>query len=232
MPETVKLLLVDDRPDKLLALSTLLEGEGRTLFLANSGREALRHVLRHEFAVILLDINMPSMDGFETAELIRQRKSSRSTPIIFLTAEGDEMHVARSYSLGAVDYILTPVVPDVLRTKVGVFVELFRKTQQVKHQADSLRRRARQLHELAQASLAINGALSLTGTLQAITDAARRIIGVHQTITLTTLVHPGDRPHSVVSLSEDRGEWADYRPRSERELLDGIDWRDGTALRL
>src|SRR5206468_4188150 len=128
--------------------------------------------------------------------------------------------------------ILTPVVPDVLRTKIGVFVELFRKTEQVKRQADSLRRRATQLHDLAQASLAINGALSLTGMLQAITDAARRIIGVHQAITLTTLVHPGDRPHSVVSLSDDYRDWAEYRPSSEQELLEGLEWPRAAALRL
>src|SRR5262245_5545177 len=102
--EPVKILIVDDRPDKLLALGALLEDEGRTLFLAPSGRDALRHLVQHEFAVILLDIRMPVMDGFETAELIRQRKSSRSTPIIFLTAHGDEPQAARSYSLGAVDY--------------------------------------------------------------------------------------------------------------------------------
>src|SRR5262249_13817725 len=84
----------------------------------------------------------------------------------------------------------------------------------------------------AQASLAINGALSLTGTLQAITDAAQRIIGAHEAITLTTLVHPGDRPYSVVSLSARHDEWADYRPQSEQELLGGIEWQNGNDLRL
>src|SRR6187551_2287091 len=115
MPDSkVSILLVDDRPEKLLALEAVLEDLGETIVRAYSGREALRHVLTQEFAVILLDVNMPDMDGFETAALIRQRKSSEHVPIIFITAMGDEMHVARGYSLGAVDYILTPVVPEVL----------------------------------------------------------------------------------------------------------------------
>src|SRR6188768_4254076 len=153
----VSILLVDDRPEKLLALEAVLEDLGQTIVRAYSGREALRHVLNHEFAVILLDVNMPGMDGFETASLIRQRKSSQHVPIIFITAFGDEMHAARGYSLGAVDYILAP---EVLRTKVAVFVDLFRKTEQVKRQAESLRRRAVQLQKLAAASGAINGAAS------------------------------------------------------------------------
>src|SRR5881396_3742036 len=112
MPDSdgkVSILLVDDRPDKLLAIEAVLEDLGQNIVRAYSGREALRHVLNTEFAVILLDVNMPGMDGFETATLIRQRKSSEHVPIIFITAFGDEMLVARGYSLGAVDYILTPV---------------------------------------------------------------------------------------------------------------------------
>src|SRR5690349_11255920 len=132
----VNILLVDDRPEKLLAIEAVLEDLGQNIVRAYSGREALRHVLASDFAVILLDVNMPGMDGFETAELIRQRKSSEHIPIIFITAFGDEMHVKRGYSLGAVDYILTPVVPQVLRSKVAVFVDLFRKTDQVKRQAE------------------------------------------------------------------------------------------------
>ena len=97
-------------------------------------------LLDQDFAVILLDVNMPGMDGFETAFLIRQRKSLEHTPIIFVTGISDtETHVSRGYSLGAVDYILTPVLPDVLRTKVSVFVELFKKNQQLKRQAEGLR---------------------------------------------------------------------------------------------
>src|SRR5215208_2223910 len=156
----VSILLVDDRPEKLLAIEAVLEDLGQNIVRAYSGREALRHVLDHDFAVILLDVNMPGMDGFETATMIRQRQSSQHIPIIFITAFGDEMHAARGYSLGAVDYILAPVVPEVLRSKVAVFVDLFKKTEQVKRQADSLSRRASQLQKLAAASVAINSALS------------------------------------------------------------------------
>src|SRR5262249_62098449 len=99
-------------------------------------------VLRLDFAVILLDVNMPGgMDGFETAEFIRQRKRSAHTPIIFLTGFADEMRAARGYALGAVDYILTPVVPDILRAKVRVFVELFRMGRQIARQAEEQARR-------------------------------------------------------------------------------------------
>src|SRR3954453_24018605 len=128
----VSILLVDDRPDKLLALEAVLEDLGQTIVRAYSGREALRQGLARDFAVILLDVNMPGMDGFETASLIRQRKSSEHTPIIFITAFGDELHAARGYSLGAVDSILAPVLPEVLRTKVSVFVDLYAKTEQVR----------------------------------------------------------------------------------------------------
>src|SRR4051812_9663333 len=166
MTDKASILIVDDRPEKLLALEAVLEDLGQNVIRAYSGREALRHVLAHDFAVILLDVNMPGMDGFETAQLIRQRKGSEHTPIIFITAFGDEMLASRGYSLGAVDYITTPVLPDVLRSKVGVFVELFRKSEQVRRQADSLRRRAAQMQKLAAASVAINGALSADKLLQ------------------------------------------------------------------
>src|SRR5918997_3208382 len=176
MPDSkASILIVDDRPEKLLALEAVLEDLNQQIVRAYSGREALRHVLDRDFAVILLDVNMPGMDGFETASLIRQRKSSQHTPIIFITAFGDEMHSARGYSLGAVDYILAPVLPEVLRTKVGVFVELFRKTEQLKRQADWLQRRAAQLHQLTAASLTINSALSMERTLQVVTNTAREI---------------------------------------------------------
>ncbi|GMU22029.1 MAG: hypothetical protein AMXMBFR13_21170 [Phycisphaerae bacterium] len=131
----VNILVVDDRPEKLIALSAMLEGLHENVVLAGSGKEALRCLLQKEFAVILLDVHMPVMDGFETAALIRQRKSTASTPIIFITAYTDETHVARGYSLGAVDYILQPVEPEILRAKVSVFVELFRKTEEIKRQA-------------------------------------------------------------------------------------------------
>src|SRR3954452_20395408 len=136
MTDKINILVVDDLPDKLLAMQTVLGELGQSVITARSGEEALRKVLEFDFAVILLDVNMPGMDGLETAALIRGRKKSAHTPIIFITAFADEMHTAQGYSLGAVDYILSPVVPEVLRTKVRVFVELSRMTQQVKRQAE------------------------------------------------------------------------------------------------
>src|SRR5580765_813626 len=130
--QKVKILLVDDKPEKLLALEAVLEELGQNIVRAYSGREALRALLSDDFAVILLDVNMPGMDGFETAQLIRQRKTTEHVPIIFVTAFGDEDHCTRGYQLGAVDYIQTPVVPEVLKTKVRVFVDLFAKTEQVR----------------------------------------------------------------------------------------------------
>jgi signal transduction histidine kinase/DNA-binding response OmpR family regulator len=134
--DKVDILIVDDVPEKVFVLESVLSELNENLVTARSGTEALRHVLEREFAVILLDVNMPGMDGFETAELIRARKKSAHTPIMFLTAFADEMLTARGYSLGAVDYILSPVVPDFLRSKVKVFVDLFRMTRQVKRQAE------------------------------------------------------------------------------------------------
>jgi CheY-like chemotaxis protein len=156
--ERVNILAVDDSPEKLLALTAVLSELNQNVVTAASGREALRQLLRQEFAVILLDVNMPGLDGFETAALIRQRLSSEHTPIIFITAYGDQTHAVRGYSLGAVDYILAPVEPEVLKTKVMVFVELFRKTAEIRRQARTLENRALQFQRLTRASVAINSA--------------------------------------------------------------------------
>jgi len=138
--DRVSILLVDDRPDKLLALEAILGDLGQNMVRAYSGREALRALLQQDFAVILLDVNMPMMDGFETAEMIRSRPRSQQTPIIFFTAMNEmEAHVFRSYSLGAVDFIRTPVVPEILKAKVSVFVDLYKKTEQVKRQGEQMR---------------------------------------------------------------------------------------------
>src|SRR5881396_1047188 len=134
--DRVNILVVDDRPSKLIAMEALLADLGENVVCVSSGADALRQLLERDFAVILLDVNMPDMDGFETAALIRQRKRSSHTPIIFITAYQDELNLAQGYSLGAVDYILSPIVPEVLRTKVGVFVELYKKTEQIKRQAE------------------------------------------------------------------------------------------------
>jgi len=133
----VNILLVDDRLDKLMALETILASLGQNLVLARSGTEALRHLLQEEFALIVLDVSMPGMDGFETASLIRQRSNSELTPIIFISAINySEVHLSRGYSLGAVDYISAPIVPEILRAKVSFFIELHRKTEQLKRQAE------------------------------------------------------------------------------------------------
>lgn len=120
-----RILIVDDLPEKLLVYSTLLEELDAQIVAAHSGTEALKRVLEGEFAVILLDVNMPDIDGLETANLIRRHRNGRHTPIIFITSYADEMQTARGYELGAVDYILSPVIAPVLRTKVRVFVDLY-----------------------------------------------------------------------------------------------------------
>ncbi len=135
-PQKINLLMVDDNPTNLLALEAILDAPDRKLVRAASGTEALRHLLDTDFAVILLDVYMPVMDGLETAALIRGREKSRDIPIIFLTADSTGgTHIARGYSLGAVDYILKPIEPEILRSKVAVFVELFKKTLQIRQQA-------------------------------------------------------------------------------------------------
>ena len=140
------ILLVDDEPKSLYALQQLLSTLGENLLTAASGEEALRHALKSDFAVILLDVRMPGIDGFETARLIRNRERSRLTPIIFLTAAADEMtSMFRGYEVGAVDYLMKPVVPEILKSKVSVFVELHRKTERLKESEDKLRRLAAHL---------------------------------------------------------------------------------------
>ena len=149
-PSRVNILLVDDQPQGLVVLESILGELGQNLVRARSGRDALRQLLADDFAVILLDVQMPDMDGYETAELIRTRPRSRNTPIIFLTAtsEGD-VQTARGYSVGAIDYLFKPLDPVIMRSKVTCFVDLFRATQLVRIQADELRRRELEARELA-----------------------------------------------------------------------------------
>jgi signal transduction histidine kinase len=153
--DRVNILLVDDRPDKLLALETVLASLGQYLVLAHSGTEALRHLLKQEFALIVLDVSMPGMDGFETASLIRQRCNSELTPIIFISAINySEVDLSRGYALGAVDYISAPIVPEILRAKVSFFIELHRKTEQLKRQAEMQLQLIREQAARAEAELA------------------------------------------------------------------------------
>src|SRR4051812_12338110 len=148
------LLLVDDRPENLLALEAVLEPLGHPMVRAESGEEALRRLLAEDFAVIVLDVQMPGMDGFETAEQIKQRERTRDIPIIFLTAMSrDAEHRMQGFEVGAVDYIFKPVEPDLLRAKVSVFVELFQKNRLLDEQraalAAELRERQRAEERLA-----------------------------------------------------------------------------------
>ncbi len=137
--EPINILMVDDSATNLLALQSILSAPDRNLVSASSGNEALRYLLNHEVAMILMDVYMPGLDGLETAELIRGRERSKNIPIIFLTADSTGgRHLSRGYSLGAVDYIVKPIEADILRSKVAVFVELFKKTQEVKRQAELL----------------------------------------------------------------------------------------------
>ncbi|HLL03937.1 MAG TPA: PAS domain S-box protein [Myxococcaceae bacterium] len=154
VPESVSvhslasILLVDDHSSNLLALEAILEPLGQELVKATSGEEALKYLLQREFAVILMDVQMPGLDGFQTAALIKQRERTRTIPIIFLTAlSRDAAHVFKGYAHGAVDYLLKPFDPEILRSKVSVFVDLFLKEQQLQRQGQMLRQREREALE-------------------------------------------------------------------------------------
>ncbi len=140
MTGKARILLVDDRPENLLALEAILSSLDQTLVRASSGEDALKALLADDFAVILLDVQMPGMDGFETASHIKRRERTRDIPIIFLTAINREpQHAFRGYSAGAVDYLAKPFDPWVLRAKVAVFVELYLTNRQLREQAELLR---------------------------------------------------------------------------------------------
>ncbi|PVE22107.1 hybrid sensor histidine kinase/response regulator [Microvirga sp. KLBC 81] len=140
-PVPAKILVVDDDPRNLVAVEEILRAPGIEIVTADCGEAALRHVLKHDFAVILLDVQMPRLDGYEVAGLIRNRSRSSRVPILFLTAfNKDDMHVFRGYSAGAVDYVFKPIEPLILRSKVDVFVDLYRKTEEIRRQGEEERR--------------------------------------------------------------------------------------------
>lgn len=215
--DRVDILVVDDKPDKLLALTAVLEELGENVVAASSGRDALRHLLRQPFAVILLDINMPGMDGFEIAQLVRSYRPSRRTPIIFLTAAGDDALLVRSYALGGVDYMLTPVVPDVLRGKVRVFADLHRKTAEVERQTAALTEQAAQLKRLAGASISVAAARSIPAIAQAVADAARHVIDARQALLTLTVTPP--TTEGAASFSDAHAAHRDLRPGRAAEAL-------------
>jgi PAS domain S-box-containing protein len=140
-PVTAKILIADDDPRNLFAVEEMLRQPGLEIVLAESGEEVLRHVLRDDFAVVLLDVRMPRIDGYELASMIRARPRSSRIPIIFLTAYNkDELHVFRGYSAGAVDYVFKPIETLILKSKVDVFVDLYRKTEEIRRQGEEERR--------------------------------------------------------------------------------------------
>jgi len=151
-PDRTKILLVDDTPENLISLEAALEGLGQDLVLASSGMQALRHLLEEDFAAVLLDVKMPEMDGFQTAELIRARKRSRHTPILFLTGYKSDEQLFRGYDLGAVDFLFKPIVPEILRSKVSVFVELSRNNALLQRQAEVLSKAEQKFRSLLEAA--------------------------------------------------------------------------------
>jgi len=146
-----KILIVDDRPENLLVLESLLDEPDIELIKADSGNEALRKILDHEFALVLLDVQMPDMDGYEVAELLRGNKKTRHVPIIFVTAKNKEdASIFKGYDSGAVDYLFKPLEPVILKSKVGVFLELFRHKEELLAKTHELDRRLADLEELKQ----------------------------------------------------------------------------------
>ena len=187
--QPINILMVDDSATNLLALESILKAPDRHLIAASSGEEALRYLLDHEVAVVLLDVYMPGIDGLETAELIRSREKSRDIPIIFLTANsGGISHLSRGYSLGAVDYIVKPLDAEILRSKVAVFVDLFKKNQEIKQQAELLEEKNRQLENanLERLNMLIELGQELaaehdpTQVLARFCRSARRIVGADE----------------------------------------------------
>lgn len=166
-----KILLVDDRSENLLALEAILQSLGHELIKASSGEEALKCLLSHDVALILLDVQMPGMDGFETAGHVKRRERTRDIPILFLTAIDGEAHQTfRGYAAGAVDYLSKPFDPWVLKAKVGVFVELYERRSELAAQAEELRRQ-----------LARYDGAGLEALAQKIRDSVHRVKGLDGT---------------------------------------------------
>jgi len=204
------ILVVDDRPDGLLALEAVLACDQYNLFKASSGQEALRLSLFNDFAVILLDVQMPEMDGFQTANLLRENYRSKDTPIIFVTAINKEIrHINQGYENGAVDYIFKPFDPFILKSKVNVFVDLFNKNLQIKQQADQLRKiekqeKERQISEIRQESFrsyshladaAPNSIIKVnpSGEVEYFNQRWFEYTGFQSEIDWETVVHPQDK---------------------------------------
>src|SRR6476619_3955961 len=179
-----RVLVVDDDEKNLLAISTVLEDIGE-IVTAKSGEEALRHLLKGEFAVILLDVYMPGLDGYETAQIIRSRDQTKGIPIVFLSAVNKEAeHLLRGYSMGAVDYVFKPVDPIILRSKVTVFVDLFAKTKEIE-------RKARQEQALLDANLRANA--ERLRAEQELRRTQQRQAAIIQSLPMVLYLEPCDR---------------------------------------
>lgn len=173
----VKLLLVDDDPANLLALQAILEPLQQDLMLAQTGTDALRLCLEHDFAAILLDVRMPEMDGFETAEMIRARKKSLQTPILFVTAYRSDEQLFRGYNLGAVDFLFKPIVPEILQSKVNVFVELRRTEQLLRRNAEALARTEQRFRIVLEAAPDAMVITNQAGTIELANSRADSLFG-------------------------------------------------------
>ncbi len=228
--DRVNILVVDDLPEKHLAFRTILDELDQNVVSARSGQEALRCVLDMEFAVILLDVNMPDIDGLETAGLLRQYRKTAHTPIVFITAYVDEIQASRGYALGAVDYIPSPVVPEVLRSKVRVFVELYRMNRQLKEQAAEREALVRSeaartaaeaaIHRadyLSEASRILTRSLHLDDTIQALFELSVPFLGERAVLALAG-------PDGVTKRVESWPAAAELGPAGESGELEECFW--------
>lgn len=223
--DRVKLLLVDDDRDNLLALQAVLEPLNQELMLAESGTSALRLCLDHDFAAILLDVRMPEMDGFETAELIRSRKRSGRTPILFLTGYRSDEQLFRGYDLGAVDFLFKPIVPEILQSKVTVFVELCLTEQRMRAQTEALRRAEQKFRAVLEAAPDAMLITDTNGVLHLANSRTDSLFGYERDVLIGSNVltlFPGWSASKLKEISESEG-------RVHAELrLEGLR-RDGRA---
>lgn len=234
-------LLVDDRQANLHALEAALEPLGYNLISVSSGEKALRRLLRDEVAVILLDVQMPGMDGLEAARRIKERERTSDIPIIFLSAVSTQAgHALEGFTTGAVDYVTKPVDPALLRAKVQVFVDLAQKNQLLRRQSELLSRRleeryaaeTRHLRMLADAALAINSSLSLDEMLRVINNSAREIIGAHEAETVITSRPDLGSPERSRSYSDKYAAWAAEGRHDDLNPLYGFVLDDASVVRM